>query len=53
MIQSSIDRNVKQHLIKYECNTLFELLKGEKNFIQQWTQWLIKTFTIDFTSNVM
>ena len=29
MIQSSIDRNVKQHLIK--CNTLTELLKGEKN----------------------
>ena len=29
MIQSSIDRNVKQHLIN--CNTLTELLKGEKN----------------------
>ena len=31
MIQSSKDRNVKQHLIEWVCNTLNELLKGEKN----------------------
>ena len=35
MIQSSIDRNVKQHLIK--CNTLTELLKGEKNHTEMET----------------